>query len=45
MANPTTLVAGGAGFLTSHLCESLLAQGYQVFCLDNLGSGRMENTK
>jgi UDP-glucuronate decarboxylase len=37
------LVAGGAGFLGSHLCESLLADGHEVVCLDNLGSGRRRN--
>lgn len=36
-------VAGGAGFLDSHLCEVLLADGYDVFCLDNLHTGRIEN--
>ena len=33
------LVAGGAGFLGSHLCDRLLAQGHQVTCLDNLLTG------
>lgn len=37
------LVAGGAGFLGSHLCRELLAQGHQVICLDNFLSGRLEN--
>jgi len=37
------LVAGGAGFLGSHLCERLLNQGHSVVCLDNLSTGRMEN--
>src|SRR4051812_48572389 len=37
------LVTGGAGFLGSHLCEYLLAQGHQVFCLDNFFTGRSEN--
>lgn len=40
MTERRVLVAGGAGFLGSHLCESLLAGGHQVVCLDNLGSGR-----
>jgi UDP-glucuronate decarboxylase len=39
----TTLVTGGAGFLGSHLCESLLEDGEAVVCLDNLGSGRRRN--
>lgn len=39
----TVLVAGGAGFLGSHLCEALLAQGHRVICLDNLMTGRLAN--
>jgi UDP-glucuronate decarboxylase len=39
----TALVAGGGGFLGSHLCESLLNDGYTVCCVDNFGSGRFEN--
>lgn len=38
-----SLVTGGAGFLGSHLCERLLAQGDEVWCLDNLSSGRQAN--
>jgi dTDP-glucose 4,6-dehydratase len=37
------LVAGGAGFIGSHLCASLLKLNHQVFCLDNLITGREEN--
>ena len=37
------LVTGGAGFLGSHLCDSLLAEGHSVVCADNLLTGRMEN--
>jgi dTDP-glucose 4,6-dehydratase len=37
------LVTGGAGFLGSHLCDALLAQGNSVICADNLLTGRMEN--
>lgn len=37
------LVTGGAGFIGSHLCDRLLAQGYRVICVDNLLTGRKEN--
>ncbi|HET9411720.1 MAG TPA: UDP-glucuronic acid decarboxylase family protein [Candidatus Saccharimonadales bacterium] len=37
------LVAGGAGFLGSHLCERLLASGDHVVCVDNLATGRQKN--
>lgn len=37
------LVTGGAGFIGSHLCESLLNQGHTVICLDNFFTGREEN--
>lgn len=37
------LVTGGAGFLGSHLCDALLAEGHSVVCADNLMTGRMEN--
>jgi len=37
------LVAGGAGFLGSHLCERLIADGCDVLCLDNFYSGTKEN--
>ncbi len=37
------LVTGGAGFLGSHLCDRLLADGDEVICLDNLFTGRKEN--
>ena len=37
------LVTGGAGFIGSHLCRKLLAEGNSVVCLDNLFTGRLEN--
>jgi len=37
------LVTGGAGFIGSHLCEKLLAQGHDVVCLDNYFTGSKEN--
>jgi len=37
------LVTGGAGFLGSHLCERLLAQGDDVLCVDNYFTGRKDN--
>jgi UDP-glucuronate decarboxylase len=36
---PRSLVTGGAGFLGSHLCDSLLASGHEVTCIDNLFTG------
>ncbi len=39
----TVLVAGGAGFIGSHLCEKLLVEGYKVFALDNLITGDKGN--
>jgi len=40
---PTTLVTGGAGFLGSHLCDLLLAEGHHVICMDNLITGSVDN--
>jgi UDP-glucuronate decarboxylase len=37
------MVTGGAGFLGSHLCEKLLAQGHDVLCVDNFFSGTRDN--
>jgi UDP-glucuronate decarboxylase len=37
------LVAGGAGFIGSHLCALLLGQGHHVICLDNLVTGQSQN--
>ena len=46
MINPIrkrVLITGGAGFLGSHLCERLLAHGYDVLCLDNFFTGTKDN--
>jgi len=37
------LVTGGAGFIGSHLCDRLIANGDEVVCLDNFFTGRREN--
>ncbi|MEM5438643.1 UDP-glucuronic acid decarboxylase family protein [Paraburkholderia diazotrophica] len=37
------LVTGGAGFLGSHLCERLVAQGHDVLCVDNFYTGTKDN--
>ena len=37
------LVTGGAGFLGSHLCDRLIAQGHQVVCLDSFFTGSERN--
>src|SRR5580704_4621222 len=37
------LVTGGAGFLGSHLCDALLAQGHSIICSDNLVTGNVLN--
>jgi len=39
----TSVVTGGAGFLGSHLCDRLLAEGQSVICLDNLITGDKAN--
>jgi dTDP-glucose 4,6-dehydratase len=43
MKRPRALVTGGAGFLGSHLCDALLADGYDVIAADNLLTGRLSN--
>ena len=40
-----TLVAGGAGFLGSHLCKRLVDEGDNVLCIDNLSTGSVINLK
>jgi UDP-glucuronate decarboxylase len=37
------LVTGGAGFIGSHLCRTLLARGYDVLCVDNFFTGTRDN--
>ena len=39
----TILVAGGAGFLGSHLCDRLLADGHDIICVDNFFTGAKRN--
>jgi UDP-glucuronate decarboxylase len=38
-----SLITGGAGFVGSHLCERLLAEGHDVICLDNFFTGTKDN--
>jgi dTDP-glucose 4,6-dehydratase len=42
---PTAVVTGGAGFLGSHLCDALVADGYRVICVDNLETGSLQNVE
>lgn len=41
--NSTFLVTGGAGFIGSNLCETILKMGYKVRCLDDLSTGKQAN--
>ena len=45
MERKRVLVTGGAGFIGSHLCERLLADGSDVICLDNLFTGQKDNIR
>ncbi len=42
---PTAVVTGGAGFLGSHLCDFLVADGYRVICVDSLETGSLQNVE
>jgi dTDP-glucose 4,6-dehydratase len=42
---PTAVVTGGAGFLGSHLCDFLVANGHKVICVDNLETGSLQNVE
>ena len=37
------IITGGAGFIGSHICEQLLAEGHEVLCVDNFFTGRRQN--
>jgi UDP-glucuronate decarboxylase len=43
MRQKRVLVTGGAGFIGSHLCDRLVAGGYDVICLDNFFTGSKQN--
>lgn len=43
MIKKRILVTGGAGFVGSHLCERLLSEGNEVYCLDNFFTGQKQN--
>ncbi len=42
---PRAVITGGAGFLGSHLCRRLLAEGFEVVCLDSLLTGQASNVE
>jgi dTDP-glucose 4,6-dehydratase len=42
---PTAVVTGGAGFLGSHLCDSLIARDFRVVVVDNLDTGSLQNVE
>src|SRR4029077_2301991 len=42
---PTAVGTGGAGFLGSHLCDSLVGDGFRVICVDDLETGSLQNVE
>ncbi|MCW2875908.1 MAG: epimerase [Sphaerisporangium sp.] len=42
---PAVAITGGAGFLGSHLCERFLAEGYNIYCVDNFLTGAVANVE
>ena len=44
LAERSALVTGGAGFVGSHLCDRLIADGYRVFCVDSFLTGRLAHS-
>jgi dTDP-glucose 4,6-dehydratase len=45
MPKKIIVITGGAGFIGSHLCDRLIAEKFQVICIDNLITGKLENVK
>ena len=45
MYQKNILVTGGAGFIGSHLCRTLLGKGHYVICVDNFFTGRRDNVQ
>lgn len=45
MAKRVVFITGGAGFIGSHLCARLIAEGFKVICIDNLITGSLNNLK
>lgn len=43
--NSTILIAGGAGFVGSHLCDRLIGEGRDVMCVDNFHTGTKDNIR
>ncbi|GAG06528.1 unnamed protein product, partial [marine sediment metagenome] len=39
------LVTGGAGYIGSHLVDALMAQGHEIYVVDNLSTGRIDNIR